>query len=115
MKKLFYVVCLVLGLSLVCWAGSPVSFRWDPNTESDLVGYRLYQTDTSGEYTLGEGNAVAIIPSGTNTVTITDVPDGEWWWVLTAYDLGNLESGPSNEVTDVLDTAPEVPKVLTIQ
>ena len=115
MKKLFISMLLILGLSLPCWAGSPVTFQWDPNLESDLAGYRLYQTTIKGEYTFGEENAVAITPAGTETCRLPDVSDGTYWWVLSAFDTFNNESGRSNEVTAILDaTAPDPPIVLVI-
>lgn len=100
---------LIFSVGMAC-AASNVTFEWDPNSETDLAGYRLYQSQTSGQYTFGDGNQVATIAAGTETVTITNVTDGTYYWVLTAYDDNGNESGPSNEVTDTLDsTAPEPP------
>lgn len=81
-------------------------FEWDVNTEPDLEGYRFYQSDTSGSYTFGEGNEVADIPAGTETVTLIDVAAGDWYWVVTAYDADNNESEPSNEVSNLAPDAP---------
>lgn len=107
-KKLIFIIILLLPISTAF--GADVTFEWDPNTETDLAGYRLYQSDTSGVYTYGDGNQVETIPAGTETVTLYGVPDGTWYWVLTAYDTSGNESGPSNEVTDTLDsTAPAPP------
>jgi len=136
MKKLFISIILMifLAIPMAVLASSDVTFRWDPNAEADLAGYKLYQSDVSvsmldanndGHITLEELKAgshlqVADIPAGTETVTI-QVEDGTWYWVLTAYDTGNSfvpegnESGPSNEVTATLDTeAPAPPKNLLI-
>jgi len=118
MKKLFlglaFVVITTL-LSSLALADSTVTFAWEPNFESDLAGYRLYQTEIKGEYTFGKDNAVAVIPAGTETVTLGTVKDGEKWWVLTAYDFAGNESGRSNEVTVVLDsTSPDKPSTLNV-
>lgn len=104
MKKLLFVLCfaLVFIISSV-FAASSMTFEWDANTESDLAGYRLYQSNTSGNYTFGVGNEVGSTLAGTETLTIS-VEDGIWYWVLTAYDTDGFESEPSNEV----DTAPPV-------
>lgn len=109
------VFIILVFFSTMVMAGSSVTFEWDANTEPDLAGYRLYQTTTSGQYTFGDGNQVATIPAGTETVTLPDVPDGTYYWVATAYDTQELESGPSNEVSATLDTiAPNPPGNLLI-
>jgi hypothetical protein len=87
-------------------AGSNVTFAWDPVAAPDLAGYRLYQSDTAGRYQYGAEHCAAEIAAGTETVTLEDVPDGAWYWVATAFDDKGNESGPSNEVTAVLDTTP---------
>jgi len=111
MKKylwLFIVPFLLIAFPVFA---ADVSFEWDANTESDLAGYRLYQSDTSGLYTYGTGNEVKDIPAGTETCTVTGVPDGVWYWVLTAYDTHGNESGPSNEVSADIDETPPGPPV----
>ena len=108
MKSLLMAFLMVLLLVGQAWADSNVTFAWDANTETDLAGYRLYQSSTPGTYTFGESEAVVTIPAGTETVQIT-VPDGTLYFVLTAYDTDGNESGPSNEVTPGdLDTTPPV-------
>jgi hypothetical protein len=106
MKKLSIVFIFLL---VVLWSTASyakvIVFAWDPNDELDLLGYRLYQSDTSGQYTFGSGNEVVEIPTGTETVSI-DVPDGTYFWVLTAFDTSANESGPSDEVSETIDTTP---------
>jgi hypothetical protein len=106
------IICLVilLGLSLTLSHADDtldIQLEWLPNTEPDLVGYRVYQSDQSGVYTFGLGNGVADVPKGTETVTLNDVPDGIWYWVVTAYDDEELESAPSNEVSNFAITSPQ--------
>ncbi len=117
MKKLFILMVTVIFLLTagIAVADNSVAFTWDANPESDLAGYRLYQTDTAGVYVYGESFAVEEIPAGTETVTITGVSDGTMFWVLTAYDTEGNESGPSNEVSAILDsTPPGAPTILEI-
>lgn len=108
MKKLIIMTIVFLLLAGTAIAAN-VSFRWDANTETDLAGYRLYQTETSGVYIYGDGNQVATIPAGTEEVTLADVTDGQHYWVLTAYDMSGNESGRSNEVSTIIDSVPPAP------
>ena len=64
MKRLLIAVVLVL-MTVGGGSAEMKTFLWDANTESDLAGYRLYRSDTSGQYTIGEG-WVANIPAGTD-------------------------------------------------
>jgi len=111
-KRALLTCLMVLFFATSSFALSDVTIEWDANSEQDLAGYKLYQSSQSGVYA---GNPVATIPAGTETVTLTNVPDGTWYWVLTAYDAGDNESGYSNEVTASLDTeAPAPPRNLLI-
>ena len=103
------VIILFLVLSFTSSQAGQVIFEWDANSEEDLAGYRLYQTTTPGQYSYGEANAVGIIPAGTETFTLTMNVDGTFFWVLTAYDTAENESGPSNEVTTSVNFRPPSP------
>ena len=102
----------ILAFVIVCFAASFVSaesevtFAWDPNTEADLFEYRLYRSDRSGGYIFGSQYCIARVPAGTEIAVDPEVPDGTWFWVLTAVDDAGNESGPSNEVSDTFDTTP---------
>jgi len=76
-----------------------MTFQWEANTETDLVGYRLYRTSIPGQYVYGANEAIATIPAGTETVTIYNIPDTTFFWVVTAFN-NTYESRPSNEVGD---------------
>ncbi|KQC03136.1 MAG: hypothetical protein APR55_07060 [Methanolinea sp. SDB] len=104
--KIYLILIILLILPAIVFAGESAIFTWNPNTETDLAGYRLYQSAVSGQYTFGAASAVADITAGTETVSLENVPDGTWYWVLTAYDASGHESGPSNEVTLAIDTTP---------
>lgn len=119
MKKLILTITAFLFLTTAATAAD-VTFRWDANTEPDLAKYKLYQAEAvGGPYTkaqvIGEGNLVAIIivdlPNSVHPTecTLEDVADGQHYWVLTAADLSNNESGFSNEVTTTIDQTPPAP------
>ena len=118
MKKSLITILLVIAFAFSANAATDVSFRWDPNQEPDLAGYRLYRSATSGDYTLGA--FIKEIPCGPNDAACSEtvdqgVPDGTYFWVVTAFDTGGLESAWSNEQTKTLDsTPPDPPNNLTI-
>ena len=106
MKKLFLTLAIVLCPVLTFAA--TIEFGWNANTEQDLAGYRLYQATTSGAYT--KGTFVAEIPKPAVAYSLAAVPDGTYFWVLTAFDETGNESDWSNEVTLRVDeTAPAPP------
>lgn len=102
-----FVLFLVGGVSI---ADTQVNFSWTANPELDLAGYRVYASNTSGVYTLGEGNQIATAGAGDTACSVAGIADGTWFWVLTAYDTNGNESVPSDEQTGDLDTtAPGCP------
>jgi len=89
---------LILGMAGSVFASKTLTFTWNQNTEPDMMSYRLYQSAQSGNYTFGAQNAVKEINKQFTTTSLS-VPDGEWFFVLTAVDTSNNESGPSTEVS----------------
>jgi fibronectin type 3 domain-containing protein len=83
-------------LNLNVTSTSSASLTWDPNTETDLASYRVYQSTTQGVY----GTPVATVPAGTVTYTATGLTIGTtYYFRITAVDSGGNESLPSNEVS----------------
>ena len=114
MKNLITILALAIMLmASTAWAGTNISFMWDKNTEVDLAGYNIYQSDESGVYDISK--LVGTITAPDVTFTLNDISDGVHYWVVTAFDTSGNESGYSNEVTFSGDTiAPENPQALTI-
>lgn len=88
-----------------------VTLQWDANTESDLAGYKIYYDTNSGQPYTGsgaqQGNSPINMPLNQdenpdpNVVqyTVLNLPDGQtYFFAVTAYNTGSLESGYSNEV-----------------
>lgn len=75
-------------------AGNSVRLAWDPNSEPDLAGYRIYYGTKSGQWDMmiDVGNVTTTIVSGLT-------PGTTYYFVATAYNTLNLESDPSNEVS----------------
>lgn len=107
MKKILLAILLVLAMAFAAQAAD-VTLAWDPNTEPDLAGYRIYMSIASGTYDKAV-DKVADIAVGTETATVAVLPeDGRAiYFVATAYDTSGNESGFSNEVSwQVPDVVP---------
>lgn len=100
LAMLFMIVMLVLFAAVMAHAASNVKLAWDPNSENDLAGYKLHYGLASGSYstTINVGNVTVY--------TVENLPDGTYFFAVTAYDTSSNESGYSNEVSDLLDTVP---------
>jgi len=91
-----------------------VTLAWDPNSEPDLAGYKIYWGSAPGTY----GANVDV--GNVNTYRVEGLGEGPWFFVATAYDNVGNESGYSNEVQWVpvgwtikgLRPAPFLPEVL---
>jgi hypothetical protein len=75
-------------------AATGVTLTWDPNTEADLAGYKLYSGTASGSYT----NASDVGNLTSNTV-LGLAPGAEYFFAVTAVNTSGLESEFSNEVS----------------
>jgi len=92
-KKLLCICVFYLCCSGLAWAAE-VTLGWQPNTETDLAGYKLYRGIESGIYD-------TVVDTG-DVISYTDstLEDGvTYYYSLTAYDTSNNESGYSNEVS----------------
>ena len=117
MKK--WIVITVLMCAAPAW-GATVKLTWNPNTEPDLAGYRIYQTETPGAYDKAT-QRVADISATANQQKTADVQvnftDGRTvYFVATAYDTSGNESGFSNEVSFKTSdtTPPAAPSILSV-
>lgn len=91
--KLFVIIALISGFTSNASAGS-VGLAWDPNSESDLAGYKAYYRTSSTTY--GTPIDVGLV---TRTTLMGLVPGVTYYFVVTAYNTSGLESGFSNEVS----------------
>jgi hypothetical protein len=108
MKRLILAVFIIL-FAVSAQAATNVTFGWDA-TSADCNTVKLYQSAVSGVYTYNAASVKATALKPTITATISNVPDGVWYWVATCSDTANNESGPSNQVTATFDsTAPNAP------
>lgn len=84
-----------------------VTLAWDPNSEPDVAGYRLYYGSPGGEFgtVINTGNV-------TNFTAGDLVPGSTYAFYVTCYNTSGLESEPSNVVEYLVppigDGGPEV-------
>jgi hypothetical protein len=89
-------ILLLLSCILVLFANpgytAQVTLAWDPNTEQDMAGYKVYYGTASRVYNwfFDAGNVT--------TYTATGLPDGAtYYFAATAYDTSGIESAYSAE------------------
>jgi hypothetical protein len=104
------VVCLTLvGVLLFTSLDSAaqINLAWDPNTETDLAGYRVYYGIASGTYgaPADVGNVTAYTLNGLT-------PGVTYYIAVTAYDTVANESGYSNEVSGQITETVSAPTML---
>lgn len=79
-------------------ATSSLRFQWDPVAVSDLAGYRIYRSTTSGSY----GSAVVTLSPSTTSYQMTGLTKGTTYhFAITAFDANGNESVFSSELTAV--------------
>jgi hypothetical protein len=70
-----------------------VTLAWDPNTDPDLAGYKVYYGLLSDQYS----NSVDV--GNQTSYTLSNLPDGKTYYMAaTTYDREGYESDFSNEV-----------------
>ena len=72
---------------------------WDPNTESDLMGYKLYVGTSSGVY-----GAAIDVGNFTDYEVRNLEPGRTYYFSVTAYDLSGNESSFADEITNTMST-----------
>ena len=88
--------------------GMDITLGWDGNTETNLAGYKVYYGQSQGGPYNGSGSSDGASPiivqlaglSNPNSpeITVRNLPDGVYYFVVTAFNTEGLESGYSNEV-----------------
>lgn len=73
-----------------------VSLEWDANSESDLAGYKIYWSSTSGSYT--NINSILVNKDQTSATVTGLLSETTYYFVATAYDNDGYESDYSDEV-----------------
>lgn len=90
--KLALKIILLMALAAELRAGQ-VTLAWDPNTETDLAGYKLYYGNATRAYSevVDLGNVTTFVVTGL-------LPGQTYFFAVTAYNIAQAESSYSNEV-----------------
>jgi len=91
-------------------SAAEVTLAWDANTETDLLGYKIYYDTSPGDPYYGTDAEQGISPiivliddlddPHNPRFTLTGLSDdGDYYFALTAFDNEKLESGFSNEAS----------------
>ena len=99
MKKLI-IILSILFFAGAAWAGT-VTLNWNPNSETDLAGYRIYQDGV-------QAVEIACLANDATCCEWTsgELAEGDYSWYATAFDTSGNESDPSNTVTYSVDVTP---------
>ncbi|MBZ5499715.1 MAG: fibronectin type III domain-containing protein [Acidobacteriia bacterium] len=93
------VLILLMWLAPAPLLAADVTLAWDPNSETDLAGYKVYYGTSPRTY----GAPISL--GKQTTFTVTGLSLGTYYFAVTAYNTAGLESGFSNEVSTTI-TAP---------
>jgi len=96
MKKVLILIAVLCLVPSIANGLRGATFAWDyDDPPSDLAGFRLYAGIESGNYLYKVADITDI---NAREITVTNLPEGHWYFAMTAYDTETLESGYSNEV-----------------
>jgi hypothetical protein len=94
-SMIFLMVCTILFVGPVAYAyPSNVTLAWDPNSEPNIAGYRLFSHQKGENFDYGTP-----VWEGEETSCTIQVTDGtNWYFVVRAVNTAGYESGDSNVV-----------------
>ncbi len=90
------VEAIVLGSATLSW--TPPTENTDGTPLTDLVAYRIRWGTSSGDYT----QSVRIDNPGLSSYVIDNLAPGTWYFVSTAINSDDVESGYSNEASKTI-------------
>ena len=101
----FFVTLVFLSpLTVRSVLAADVTLEWDPNSEPDIAGYKIYYGLESGNYT------TTINVGNFTTCVISDLDSGQtYYFAATAYNNDGYESDYSNEVSYTVPSGNQPP------
>jgi hypothetical protein len=86
--------CAAMFMQCAALASQSVALAWNPNPDTNAVGYKIYYGSTSHVYT----NSVSV--GNVTNATIAGLLDGTtYYFAATTYDASGVESDFSNEAS----------------
>lgn len=104
LKWLILLLLFALLFPTVSFAYT-VNLEWDPNTDANLAGYKIYYANTNVQPFKGTGatqgaSGTVIVLKGTNQGKLSGLDTKKpYYFAVTAYGIGGEESIYSNIVT----------------
>ncbi|MDO8538142.1 MAG: hypothetical protein Q7S21_04610 [archaeon] len=75
-----------------------VNLSWNMNSESDIAGYNIYQSTSSNTLFIAS-TKIAAVSFNENSFSVNDLNSGNYFFVITAFDIVGNESAFSNQTT----------------
>src|SRR5213594_2938347 len=98
--RALFVTCALTALCFLAPAlssAAQVTLAWDPNTEPDIAGYKVYYGTSSGSYQF------SVDVGNLTSYTLSGLLDGRiYYFAATAYNSSLGESGFSDEVSKAI-------------
>jgi len=82
----------------LAWVAPVARADASPLSLAEIGGYRVYYGTIEGDYP----NRIDIADGSADQVTLTDLPPGTYYFVVTTYDMGGRESEYSSEVVKTI-------------
>ena len=82
----------------LAWVAPVARADASPLSLAEIGGYRVYYGMIEGDYP----NRIDIADGSADQVTLTDLPPGTYYFVVTTYDMGGRESEYSSEVVKTI-------------
>jgi len=86
------------GSATLAWTAPSARTDGEPIAMAEIAAYTIYYGETAGEYS----ESVTIDDAYSNSATISDLPVGTYYFVMTVSDVAGRESPYSNVATRVV-------------
>ncbi len=86
---------ITTGSFSLSWTAPVARADGTPLSLSDIDGYRVYYGDTPGNYP----NMIDIADGSVTTASVNDLPIGDYYVVMSTYDVNGVESAQSGAVS----------------
>ena len=84
----------VTGAIDLTWTAPSTRADGTPLSLAEISGYRIYYGESEGDYP----NSADVADGSATSATVTDIPVGNYYLVMTTYDVDGRESGYSSAI-----------------